>query len=231
MAGGRDERLGVVGRSGAYSRQGWIASSFTSTSCRASMTARPISGSRSRWPARPCATGRAWSPARRTRRSWTSPRSPSGCASCERRCRRRASTSRSAPAPSSAWYDVADARRRRARDGRPGPARTGAGCCSRRRCRAPARPRACADSAAELRERGFGVLIGHPERSPALAARRRAPSRTCWPPATGCRSTRSSLTGYHGAGARAAALELVERRAARRSSPPTPISPALAPRA
>ena len=40
----------------------------------------------------------------------------------------------------------------------------------------------------------------------------------------------SSLTGYHGAGARAAALDLVAT-GARRSSPPTPTSPVPVPRA
>jgi protein-tyrosine phosphatase len=64
------------------------------------------------------------------------------------------------------------------------------------------------DSARELRERGFGVLIGHPERSPALV---RDPGAVNQLLAAGDRLqvNASSLTGYHGAGARAAALDLV----------------------
>jgi protein-tyrosine phosphatase len=64
------------------------------------------------------------------------------------------------------------------------------------------------DSARELRERGFGVLIGHPERSPALV---RHPGAVDELLAAGDRLqvNASSLTGYHGAGARAAALHLV----------------------
>jgi protein-tyrosine phosphatase len=62
--------------------------------------------------------------------------------------------------------------------------------------------------ARELRDRGFGLLIGHPERSPALTATLGAAARLI---AAGDRLqvNASSLTGYHGAGARAAALELV----------------------
>jgi protein-tyrosine phosphatase len=65
------------------------------------------------------------------------------------------------------------------------------------------------DSAQELRERGFGLLIGHPERSPALVGAPGAVERLL---AAGDRLqvNGSSLTGYHGAGARAAALELVD---------------------
>ena len=63
-------------------------------------------------------------------------------------------------------------------------------------------------SAQELRDRGFGLLIGHPERSPALTATPGAAERLI---ASGDRLqvNASSLTGYHGAAARAAALELV----------------------
>jgi protein-tyrosine phosphatase len=69
-------------------------------------------------------------------------------------------------------------------------------------------PEALADSARELRDRGFGVLIGHPERSPALV---REPGAVEDLLAAGDRLqvNASSLTGYHGAGARAAALDLV----------------------
>jgi protein-tyrosine phosphatase len=64
------------------------------------------------------------------------------------------------------------------------------------------------ESAQELRDRGFGLLIGHPERSPALTSAPGAVERLL---AAGDRLqvNGSSLTGYHGAGARAAALELV----------------------
>lgn len=69
-------------------------------------------------------------------------------------------------------------------------------------------PESLADSAAELRERGFGVLIGHPERSPALLRRPGAVEDLL---AAGdlLQVNASSLTGYHGAGPRTAALELV----------------------
>ena len=69
-------------------------------------------------------------------------------------------------------------------------------------------PEGLADSARELRDRGFGVLIGHPERSPALV---REPGAVEDLLAAGDRLqvNASSLTGYHGAGARAAALDLV----------------------
>ena len=64
------------------------------------------------------------------------------------------------------------------------------------------------ESAQELRDRGFGLLIGHPERSPAFTSAPGAVERLL---AAGDRLqvNGSSLTGYHGAGARAAALELV----------------------
>jgi protein-tyrosine phosphatase len=63
-------------------------------------------------------------------------------------------------------------------------------------------------AADELRERGFGLLIGHPERSRALTAAPGAVDRLL---AAGDRLqvNASSLTGYHGAGPRAFALELV----------------------
>jgi protein-tyrosine phosphatase len=69
-------------------------------------------------------------------------------------------------------------------------------------------PEALADSARELRDRGFGVLIGHPERSPALLRESGAVEDLL---AAGDRLqvNASSLTGYHGAAARAAALDLV----------------------
>ena len=69
-------------------------------------------------------------------------------------------------------------------------------------------PEALADSAHELRQRGFGVLIGHPERSSALLRESGAVEDLL---AAGDRLqvNASSLTGYHGAAARAAALDLV----------------------
>jgi protein-tyrosine phosphatase len=65
-----------------------------------------------------------------------------------------------------------------------------------------------AQSAGELRERGFGLLIGHPERSPALLD---SPGAVEGLLAAGdlLQVNASSLTGYHGAGARSAGLELV----------------------
>ena len=69
-------------------------------------------------------------------------------------------------------------------------------------------PEGLADSARALRERGFGELIGHPERSPGLV---RDPDAVDALLDAGDRLqvNASSLTGYHGAGARAAALDLV----------------------
>jgi protein-tyrosine phosphatase len=63
------------------------------------------------------------------------------------------------------------------------------------------------DGAEELRERGYGLLIGHPERSPAV---REAPGAVERLLASGDRLqvNGSSLTGYHGRSARAAGLEL-----------------------
>lgn len=64
------------------------------------------------------------------------------------------------------------------------------------------------DAADELRARGFGLLIGHPERSPAV---RNAPGAVDRLLAAGDRLqvNGSSLTGYHGSRPRAAGLELV----------------------
>jgi protein-tyrosine phosphatase len=65
------------------------------------------------------------------------------------------------------------------------------------------------DSAQELRERGFGLLIGHPERSPALVDAPGAVERLL-EAGDRLQVNGSSLTGYHGAGARSAALALVD---------------------
>jgi protein-tyrosine phosphatase len=64
-------------------------------------------------------------------------------------------------------------------------------------------------SARELRDRGFGVLIGHPERSPALVEAPGAVERLL---AAGDRLqvNASSLTGFHGPRARVAGLALVD---------------------
>jgi protein-tyrosine phosphatase len=63
--------------------------------------------------------------------------------------------------------------------------------------------------ARELRDRGFAVLIGHPERSPALVDAPGAVERLL---ADGDRLqvNASSLTGFHGPRARVAGLALVE---------------------
>ena len=65
------------------------------------------------------------------------------------------------------------------------------------------------DSAHELRERGYGLLIGHPERSPALVGAPGAVERLL-DAGDRLQVNGSSLTGYHGAAARAAGLELVD---------------------
>jgi protein-tyrosine phosphatase len=86
---------------------------------------------------------------------------------------------------------------------------------------------------AEVRARGFGTLIGHPERCPplmeapdAVAAERRAGA---WMQVNG-----SSLTGLHGAQARAWGIELLRSGTAEviasdahRPSRPAVLSPAL----
>jgi len=65
------------------------------------------------------------------------------------------------------------------------------------------------DSAQELRDRGFGLLIGHPERSPAVVGAPGAVERLL-EAGDRLQVNGSSLTGYHGGGARTAALELVD---------------------
>jgi protein-tyrosine phosphatase len=64
------------------------------------------------------------------------------------------------------------------------------------------------DGAQELRDRGFGLLVGHPERSPEV---RNAPGAVDRLLAAGDRVqvNASSLTGYHGSAPRAVGLELV----------------------
>jgi protein-tyrosine phosphatase len=61
-------------------------------------------------------------------------------------------------------------------------------------------------AAQELRDRGYGLLVGHPERSPAM----RAPGAVDRLLDAGDRVqlNASSLVGYHGAGPRAVGLEL-----------------------
>ena len=121
----------------------WSASSCTSTSCRASTTARPTSRPRSSSLAQRSATGPGWSRAPRMRPSWTWTRSPSGCASCASRWRAPTSTSRCAPAPSSRGTTCPSSTPRSSRRS-PRDRPAAAGCCSRRRCRAPARSPTCA---------------------------------------------------------------------------------------
>ena len=136
------------------------------------------------------------------------PRSPSGCASCASRWRDAASSSRCAPAPSSRGTTCPTST---PRSSRPPP-----------RARPAARwllleaplPGTGAlgdlrDSAQELRERGYGLLIGHPERSPALVGAPGAVERLL-DAGDRLQVNGSSLTGYHGAAARAAGLELVD---------------------
>jgi protein-tyrosine phosphatase len=62
-------------------------------------------------------------------------------------------------------------------------------------------------AAQELRDRGYGLLLGHPERSPAMNGDPGAVDRVL---AAGDRVqlNASSLVGYHGSAARAAGLEL-----------------------
>jgi protein-tyrosine phosphatase len=62
-------------------------------------------------------------------------------------------------------------------------------------------------AAQELRDRGYGLLVGHPERSPAMNGDPEAVDRLL---AAGDRVqvNASSLVGYHGDGARAAAVAL-----------------------
>jgi protein-tyrosine phosphatase len=63
-------------------------------------------------------------------------------------------------------------------------------------------------AAQELRDRGYGLLVGHPERSPAMTGDPDAVDRLI---AAGDRIqvNASSLIGYHGDGARAAGIEIV----------------------
>jgi protein-tyrosine phosphatase len=62
-------------------------------------------------------------------------------------------------------------------------------------------------AAQELRDRGYGLVVGHPERSPAMNGDPGAVDRVL---AAGDRVqlNASSLVGYHGSAARAAGLEL-----------------------
>jgi protein-tyrosine phosphatase len=62
-------------------------------------------------------------------------------------------------------------------------------------------------AAQELRDRGYGVLIGHPERSPAMNGDAGAVDRVL-DAGDRVQLNASSLVGYHGSAARAAGLEL-----------------------
>jgi len=63
-------------------------------------------------------------------------------------------------------------------------------------------------AAQELRDRGYGVLVGHPERSPAMLADVDAVDRLV-EAGDRIQVNASSLRGYHGARARAGAIEIV----------------------
>ncbi len=63
-------------------------------------------------------------------------------------------------------------------------------------------------AADELRERGFGLLVGHPERSPVVMQSPEALERML-EAGDRVQVNGSSLTGFHGEGPRAAGLELV----------------------
>jgi protein-tyrosine phosphatase len=63
-------------------------------------------------------------------------------------------------------------------------------------------------AAQELRERGYGLLVGHPERSTAMMADREAVDRLI-DAGDRVQVNASSLVGYHGSAARAAGIEIV----------------------
>jgi protein-tyrosine phosphatase len=63
-------------------------------------------------------------------------------------------------------------------------------------------------AAQELRDRGYRLLVGHPERSPAMLADPDALDRIV-EAGDRVQVNASSLIGYHGKGARAAAIEIV----------------------
>jgi protein-tyrosine phosphatase len=63
-------------------------------------------------------------------------------------------------------------------------------------------------AARELRERGYGLLVGHPERSTAMMADPRAVDRLI-EAGDRVQVNASSLVGYHGSTARAAGIEIV----------------------
>jgi protein-tyrosine phosphatase len=64
------------------------------------------------------------------------------------------------------------------------------------------------DAAQELRERGYGLLIGHPERSPAVVGAEGAVARLL-DAGDRLQVNATSLVGLHGPGARTAGLALV----------------------
>jgi len=66
-------------------------------------------------------------------------------------------------------------------------------------------------AAEELRDRGFGVLIGHPERCPALLHHEQAGLRRELEHGALAQVNASSLTGAHGAAAAADGLRLIEQ--------------------
>jgi protein-tyrosine phosphatase len=63
-------------------------------------------------------------------------------------------------------------------------------------------------AAQELRDRGYGLLVGHPERSPAMTRDKGAVDRLL-EAGDRVQVNASSLVGYHGGGARTAGIEMV----------------------
>ena len=124
------------------------------------------------------------------------------------------------------WYDVPELGEAELEIVAQGPHRTGAGCCSRRRCRGPGTLEELTASAQELRDRGFGLRADRPPRALAGApSRRPAPSRDCSRRVTACSSTapRSPATTAPVRGPR---RSLSPTPGARPWWPPTCIAPA-----
>ena len=211
------------------------ASSCTSTSCRASTTGRPILRPRSSLPARPCATARdlvTCTPHAALASTW--PRSPSAGQRAAGRARIGAQIDLEVRTGAElSWYDVpelgeAELSRIIAQGPRLPPLAAARGAAGRGRGTLQELETA---SAQELRDRGFGLLIGHPERSPALVGDGPGAVEELLEAGDRLQLNGSSLTGYPrrprpGRGARAR-----RRRGARRWWPPTRIGPASACRA
>ncbi|MEJ7715510.1 MAG: CpsB/CapC family capsule biosynthesis tyrosine phosphatase, partial [Thermoleophilaceae bacterium] len=130
----------------------------------------------------------------------------SGSASCARPWAPRVSGWRCAPAASwattwsVAWASASSTRSPRVRP-------EVGGCCWRRRSKAWATT--SDDAAAELRDRGFGVVVAHPERSADAQLDGSAGLRRQIAAGAGAQVNAQSITGAHGPAARTAALKLV----------------------